>query len=198
MHARAVAAGPLIALAGLTTTAAAQNIGTVTATASAATVSVGETFTIGVVVDDNGESANGVVIFDLLVAGSGAAFTTVPDSLSFHPLVGLVGGAQINPNGAQAAGAHRDLLGPTIDPPLNGLAVFSFQATATETGQIDFQALDGLFEERAIRSIIHGIVTLPQDYDQIIFESVTVNVIPSPSAAVSFALAIPLATLRRR
>ena len=60
----------IAALAGLTTAANAQTVGTVTLTASTHTALIGETFTIGVVLSDN-ISGNSVFAFDLMIEGFG-------------------------------------------------------------------------------------------------------------------------------
>ena len=191
-----------VALAGLTASAYAghHQTGFITLTASATTVSVGETFTIGVVLSDNIEG-NSVFTFDVLVAGSGAAFSSVPGSLIDDPsgsgFVHFFSG-QINPDGAQGLGGAADLLPPTLDPSLDDLTVFTFQVLATQGGAITFTPEDGPSANAAIQTWTHGIVLKPAPYDQIVFESVTVNVIPAPSGAVILAFAGSLAARRRR
>ncbi|MFI4896260.1 MAG: hypothetical protein ACIARR_00365 [Phycisphaerales bacterium JB059] len=190
-----------IALTGLTTVATAQTVGTVTLTASTNTALIGETFTIGVVLSDNIDGPS-VFAFDLAVTGSGAAFSTIPDSLVGDPSAsGFVFGftGQINPGGAQAFGQSNDILGPTLDAPLDDLAVFTFQVLATQSGTVTFNASDG--DNVSVNSMAHEhpcIVLCPDDYDQIAFEGLTITVIPTPPSLVPLALAFPLATRRRR
>eukprot|EP00913_Durusdinium_trenchii_P006341 g5953.t1 len=169
----------IAALAGLTTAAAAQTVGTVTLTASTNTALIGETFTIGVVLSDNIDGPS-VFAFDLAVTGSGAAFSTLPDSLVGDPSAsGFVFGftGQINPDGAQAFGQSNDILGPTLDAPLDDLAVFTFQVLATQSGTVTFNASDG--DNLSVNSMAHEhpcIVLCPDDYDQIVFEGLTITV----------------------
>ena len=185
-----------IALAGLTSVAIAQNVGTVSLTASDATVNVGDVFTIGVVLTDN-ISGNSIFVFNVDVSGSGAAFSTVPGSLASDPLVFGFSGAITN-NGAHALGGASDIIGPEFDPSLDDLTVFSFQVTATEAGLISFSPSDaGYASFNAIGQVMYGIVAFPGDYDEVVLIGASVNVIPTPSSLIPLALAFPL-TARRR
>ncbi len=202
MHVHAAAVVPLLALAGLTTSAYAghHETGFITLTASATTVSVGETFTIGVVLSDNIPD-NSVFTFDVLVAGSGAAFSTVPGSLVFDPAgSGFIFGelGQINPDGAQGLGGSADIFSPSLDAPLDDLTVFTFQVLATQNGAITFTPEDGPGPNPAIQTYAPGIVLFPVQYDQIVFEGITITVIPAPSAVALLAIAAPFTTRRRR
>ncbi|MEZ6243152.1 MAG: hypothetical protein R3B57_08925 [Phycisphaerales bacterium] len=196
-----VAVAALAALAGLATATKAQTIGYVTLTASATTVSVGDTFTIGVVLSDN-IPGNSVFTFDILVAGAGAPFSTVPGSLVDDPsgsgfIFGFLG--QVNPDGAQGLGGPADAFPPTFETPLDDLTVFTFQVLATHAGVITYTPEDGPSPNIAMQTwMAGGIILLPAWYDDIVFESVTVNVIPAPPAAALLALAVPPAIRRRR
>ncbi len=197
MHLRARAAAPLAALAGLTTAAHSQMVGVVTIFSSAATISVGEVVTIGVVLSDNIDGPS-VFAFDLHVSGSGAGFTPVADSLSSHPIhFGFEG--EISPDGARAFGGSPDLLGPTLDESLDDLTVFSFRIQATQAGLITFDAEDGGFYE-TVNSLAAAYTAhiFPMDYDELLFENATITVIPAPPGLALLAVMIPLATRRRR
>ncbi len=191
-----------LALAGLTSTAHAQNVGTVTLNASAVTVNVGDIITIGVVLSDDIPGAS-VFAFDVLVTGSGAAFSTVPGSLVADPSesdffeFGFLG--QINPDGAQALGGSSDFFGPSFDAPLDDLTVFTFQILPTHGGVITFDPADSpVSPNAAIQQLVKGTIYQPGDYHTVVFEGVTITVIPAPFSLIPIAFAFPLTARRRR
>ncbi len=185
-----------VPLAGLATAATAQEYtGRVTLTSSATTVSVGDLFTIGLVVDDDPPSP-GVLSFDALVTGPGAAFSTIPGSLEPDPFIFAFDG-QLNPDGAQATGGSSDFLPPGFTP-INGLTVFTFRARAEAVGQITFTAEDGPGPNGLINWGLKGFIFIPIEYADVIIQDVTVNVVPSPATPALLLAAGPLAARRRR
>ncbi len=187
-----------LALAGLTTAATAQTVGTVTVTTSATTVSVGDVFTIGVVLSDN-ISGNSVFAFDLMVEGFGPGVVFMAGDPTPDPGVfGFAGSA--SGNSVTGLGGSSDILGPDLDPSLDGVTVFTFQVEIgpLATGQLTFSASEGPGPNEALQWGKPGIVFLPANYDLIDFGSVTITVIPAPSSLIPLALSIPLATRPRR
>ena len=197
-----------IALAGLSTAVSAQTVGTVTVTSSASTVNVGDTFTIGVHLNDN-ISTISVWRFDLVINGVGAAFSTVPGSLTPHPSIntdpdyvdyfGFLG--QLNPDGAQGYATAPDALGPTLDIGFDDLTVFTFQVTAQQAGSITFSpnAPSGYAFDAVFTTVSSGVgVFIPWLYDEIIFNNATVNVIPAPPAIGALGILSMITTRRRR
>ncbi len=195
-----------LALAGLTAGADAGHFvstGMVTLTSSAATVNVGDVFTIGVLLTDN-IPGNSVFAFDVLVSGSGAAFSTLADSIVVDPFdSGFVFGfnGQVNPDGAQGLGGSSDILGPTFDRPLDNVIIFTFQVLATQGGSISFNPEDGPGPNLAMHyasSALFRTLIAPVNYDEIIFNGITITVIPAPSGAALLLLAGLISTRRRR
>ncbi|MFI4896258.1 MAG: hypothetical protein ACIARR_00355 [Phycisphaerales bacterium JB059] len=186
----------IAAVAGLATVASAQNVGTVTLTSSATDVLTGETFTIGVMVTDN-ISGNSVFGFDVEVVGSGVAFTSSAP-VAEASIFGFNGAATAT--GATALGGSSDILGPDLDPSLDGLVVYTFQVTAgSEVGVIDFAAIDGVGPNAAMQwGLGGGIVIVPQEYDSIEFNGLSVNVTPAPSGMALLGLGGLVAARRRR
>lgn len=196
-----------VAIAGLTTGAHAGfsfGTGVVTLTTSASTVNVGDTFTVGVYLSDMDPFLY-VSGFDLRVTGTGAAFSTVPGSMVVDPsgsefvwADGFMGA--ITNNGAQGSGTTSNILSGSSHP-LDDLTVFTFQVEATQGGLITFDAADAGYTE-FIDSIAWldtcGVAVCFYEYEEIIFNSVTVTIIPAPPSTIAIALAFPLATRRRR
>ena len=186
------------ALAGLTTAAAAQNVGTVTLTAGAVTVpNIGDTFTIGVVVSDN-IAGNSVFAFDLMIEAFGPGIV-VMDSVTPDPgIFGFAGSA--SGSTVTGLGGSSDILGPDLDPSLDGVRVFTFQVTATATcGQYDFMVSDGPGPNAAMQwGEGGGIVINPRDYDEIVFNGISITVFPAPGTVSLLAGAGLLASRRRR
>jgi len=184
----------IAAVAGLATVASAQNVGTVTLTSSAATVASGATFTVGVVVSDN-ISGNSVFAFDVEVSGTGDYTTGAPTA---HASVFGFSGAS-TATGATGLGGSSDILGPDLDPSLDGVTVYTFQVTAGAAGLIDLSAADGGGPNAAMQwGVEGGIVILPADYDSISFGSVRVTVTPAPSGVALLGLGGLVAARRRR
>ncbi len=186
------------ALAGLTTVASAQTVGTVTLTASAATIGLGETFTIGVVLSDN-ISGNSVIAFDLMVEGFGPGIVFMAGDPTPDPGVfGFAGSA--SGNSVTGLGGSSDILGPDLDPSLDGVTVFTFQVEIgpLATGQLTFSASEGLGPNEALQWGKPGIVFLPANYDLIVFNSVSILVLPAPGTVPLLAAAGLLAMRRRR
>ncbi len=189
----------LLALAGLAAPAHA-GIGTgfVTLTASATTVHVGDTFTIGVALSDDLADPS-VWGYNVLVTGSGAAFSTVAGSLVFDPtLFPDFQSGQVTPDGAWGFGSAADLLGPSLEPALDDLTVFTFQVLATQGGVIHFDPAEGPGSLEPIETYVPGIVLQPAPYGQVVLTGVSVNVIPTPPTLAAVLLAAPLAARRRR
>ena len=186
----------IAAVAGLATVASAQNVGTVTLTSSAASVLTGETFTIGVVLSDN-ISGNSVFGFDVEVVGAGAAFSSSAPTADAS-IFGFNGAATAS--GATGLGGSSDILGPDLNPSLDGVTVYTFQVTAgAEVGSIDFSAQDGAGPNAAMQwGVEGGIVIVPADYDSIEFNGVSVNVTPAPSGMALLGLGGLVAARRRR
>ncbi len=202
MHARS-AAVPVLALAGLVTGVSAQTIGTVTVTTSATTVNVGETFTIGVLLSDNIPGGS-VFAFDVEVSSAGSmSIAGITDPVPEASIFGFAGSATAT--GATGLGGSSDILGPSFDAPLDGVTVYSFQSTATSTGSRTFTPGDGSWDvvfgiawTGSSSGLIPGIALIPNPYDEIIFESITITVIPAPPAIALLALALPLSARRKR
>lgn len=188
----------IAALAGLTTVAAAQTVGTVTLTSSSTSVAnIGDTFTIGVILSDN-ISGNSVFAFDLMIESFGPGIV-VMDSVTPDP--GVFGFASSTSDSTVTGlGGSSDILGPDLDPSLDGVLVFTFQVTATVTcGQYDFMVSDGPGPNSAMQwGEGGGIVINPREYDEIVFNGVSVTVFPAPGTASLLAGAALLATRRRR
>ena len=198
-----------LALAGLTTAASAQftqGTGTVTITTSASTVNVGDVFTIGVLLSDD-IPGNSVFAFDLQVTGTGAAFSSVPDSLLADPSGSghvFVFEGQLTADGASGAGLPADILSPDLSTPFDDLTVFTFQVQATQAGVTSFAPTAGPAE--GFLDVFGGIapvhqteiVLTPGEYEEVNFVGTAITVIPAPSSVTPLALAIPLAARRRR
>ena len=187
----------IAALAGLTTPALAQNIATVTLTTSVMTVATGDTFTIGVVLSDN-IPGNSVFAFDIEVASAGVLdIVGVGEPVADSSVFGFNGAS--TSTGATGLGGSSDILGPTLDDPLDGLTVFTFQVTAgANVGSRTFTAMDGPGPNPAVQYALNGgIVLIPENYDEIVFNSVTVSILPAPASLTLLALT-SLACGRRR
>ncbi len=187
----------IAAVAGLATIVSAQNIGTVTVTSSAATIGIGEMATISVILSDNIDG-NSVFAFDLNVTGAGDAGVTLSDLASDAGVFGFNGA--IAGNSVTGLGGASDILGPTLDPSLDGVAVYTFKVTGTSEGTITFSAADGAGPNPAMQfGIEGGIVILPGDYDSIDFgNGATVRVTPAPSGMALLGLGGLVAARRRR
>ncbi len=183
----------IAAVAGLATIASAQNVGTVTLTSSATTVNSGDVFTIGVVLSDN-ISGNSVFSFDLSIGGAGDYNAAAPTGDA--GVFGFAGGS--DGSTVTGLGGASDILGPTLDPSLDGVTVMTFQVTAGAAGTIDFTAAAGAVNAAMSFGIEGGIVILPGAYDSIDLGSVSVNVVPAPSGMALLGLGGLVAARRRR
>jgi len=185
------------ALAGLTTAVSAQNIGTVSLTASVATAPIGGVFTIGIVLSDN-IAGNSVFAFDLMVEGFGPGIAVPMDPTPDAGVFGFSGSA--SGSVVTGLGGSSDILGPDLDPSLDGVTVFSFQVTTEVTcGMYEFTVSDGPGPNSAMQwGQEGGIVILPAEYDQIVFNGVSIFINPSPATTPLLALAGCVATRRRR
>lgn len=183
----------IAAVAGLATVASAQNVGTVTLTSSAATVASGATFTVGVVLSDN-ISGNSVFSFDLSISGTGDYNAAAP--VADAGVFGFAGGS--DGSTVTGLGGSTDILGPTLDSSLDGVQVMSFQVTAGAAGVITFDAAAGAVNSAMTYGIEGGIVILPGEYDEIIFEGVSITVTPAPSGMALLGLGGLVAARRRR
>jgi len=188
----------IAAVAGIATVASAQNVGTVSLASSAGTVGFGDTFTISVSVSDN-ISGNSVFAFDIEVSGAGAGgdFSTGAPTADAG-VFGFSGASTAT--GATGLGGSSDILGPDLDPALDGVTVYTFQVTAGNTeGVIDFSSADGGGPNAAMQwGVEGGIVILPADYDSIDFGGVSVTVTPAPSGMALLGLGGLVAARRRR
>ncbi len=186
------------ALAGLTCVATAQNIADVRLFVSDSSVAEGGTTTISVVLSDN-ISGNSVFAFDLNISSSNSGFEIVAGSLS--PDGGIFGfsGVELS-NGVSALGGSSDILGPDLDPSLDGVTVFTFQVRvlSLNNAPFTFTASDGPGPNNAVQwGAGGGIVIDPRDYDIINFGSVSFG-IPAPSGLALLSLAGGVAARRRR
>jgi len=186
----------IAAVAGLATVASAQNIGTVSVTAASATIGIGESTTISVVLSDN-ISGNSVFAFDIAVDGAGGAGFTTSNLVSDAGVFGFNG--SLTATGATGLGGSSDILGPTLDASLDGVAVFTFEVTGTAEGSVTFTASDGAGPNPAMQwGMEGGVVILPANYDSIDFgNGATVRVTPAPSGMALLGLG-GLAVARRR
>ncbi len=187
----------LAALAGLTTVAAAQTIGTVTLTASTTTIGLGDTFTIGVVLSDN-ISGNSVFAFDLMIEAFGPGVAIMGDPTPDAGIFGFSGST--SGTTVTGLGGSSDILGPALDPSLDGVTVFSFQVTTGVTcGLYEFIVSDGPGPNAAMQwGEGGGIVINPRDYDEIVFNGLSINVFPAPGTVSLLAGAGLLAARHRR
>ncbi len=185
----------IAAVAGLATVASAQNVGTVTLSAADATIAVGGMTTISVTLSDN-IAGNSVFAFDLDVTASGAAHT-LSDQQVDAGVFGFGGG--IAGSVASGLGGSSDILGPDLDPSLDGVTVFTFKVTGDAEGLIDFAASDGTGPNPAMQwGMGGGIVIAPALYDSIEFVGTRVTVTPAPSGMALLGLGGLVATRRRR
>ena len=182
---------------GLPTGACAQTIATVSLITSHTEVAPGDTFTIGVILSDN-IAGNSVWGFDITVTGTfGVDYSTSEPTPS--PRLEFFNGFT-NPTGAHGRG-NADLLFP-FDPSLDGVAVYTFEATVSESAQvgdrIDFVPMDGAHPSAAVLwGLVPGPVIFPQEYDDIQFFGVPVLIVPTPGTAPML-LFIALAARRQR
>lgn len=183
------------AVAGLATVAAAQNVGTITVTAADSTIAIGQMTTISVVLSDN-ISGNSVFAFDVDVNGAGDAGFSLSDLTPDASVFGWNG--SLGASTASGLGGSSDILGPDLDPSLDGVAVFTFKVTGDSEGSVTFTAADGAGPNPAMQwGEEGGIVINPAFYDSIDFGSVTVRVTPAPSGMALLGLG-GLAVARRR
>lgn len=187
----------IAAVAGLATVASAQNVAFVNVTASASTIGIGEMATISVILSDN-ISGNSVFAFDLDVTGSGDAGFTLSDIAPDASVFGWNG--SISGNVASGLGGSSDILGPTLDSSLDGVAVYTFKVTGDSEGSVTFLASDGAGPNPAVQfGIEGGVVILPGFYDDIDFgNGVTIRVTPAPSGMALLGLGGLAAARRRR
>ncbi|MFI4896259.1 MAG: hypothetical protein ACIARR_00360 [Phycisphaerales bacterium JB059] len=200
MHRHATPAIATIALAGLTSVATAQNIATVTLTTSATTILPGQAVTIGVVITDNIDGPS-VFGFDLEISGVGSLPFTTTAPTPNASIFGFNGASTAT--GAVGLGGSSDILGPDLDPGLDGITVFTFQFTpsgsATIGDFITFTASDGPGPNSALQwGEEGGIVILPREYDEIIFTDLSFHIIPTPPGAALLGLGGLVAARRRR
>lgn len=187
----------IAALAGLTTTAHAQNIATITLTASTTMADIGETVTIGAVLTDN-ITGNSVWFYDVEVASAGSMSIAGITAPTHDVGVGWFEGAATS-TGATGLGGSIDILGPNLDPSLDDVTVYTFQFTLASAGSRTFTAMDGDGPFDAVRYAIEGgIVMLPVEYDEYVFVPITVHAVPGPTTLTLLALAPIVATQRRR
>ena len=188
---------PILACAGLTTVVAAQNIATVTLTASENTAGGGETVTMSLIISDNIPGAS-VFAFNIEILGTGPLGVAIHDLEPDPAVFGFSGG--IAGNNITGLGGSSDILGPTLDAALDGVAVFTFQVTLTDDlGRKDFMPTLGPGPNPAVQWGLEGVlVILPQDYDEIIFNGTFVQWVPTPHSLAPLALVGPLAFRRRR
>lgn len=186
------------ALAGLTAASTAQTIGSVTLTASHTSAAIGDEITIGVVLSDN-IAGNSVFAFDINAISLASTLRIVPGSIQADG--GVFGFASSEEtHSVTGLGGASDILGPTLDASLDGVQVFSFQVVVVSAAipSMSVTAADGAGPNPAMQwGLEGGIVILPQDYDEITFNTVTIT-IPSPATAVTLPLAAALAGRRRR
>ncbi len=184
----------IAAVAGLATVASAQNVGTVTLSAADATIAIGAMTTISVTLSDN-IAGNSVFAFDVDVTASGASHTL--SDLQVDPGVFGFGGG-IAGSTASGLGGSSDILGPALDPSLDGVTVFTFKVTGNAEGFIDFAASDGAGPNPAMQwGEGGGIVIMPRLYDSIEFVGTRVTVTPAPSGMALLGLG-GIAAIRRR
>jgi len=186
----------IAAVAGLATVASAQNVGTVSITAANATIGIGQMTTISVVLSDN-IAGNSVFAFDVAVDGAGGAGYTTSNLQANAGVFGFNGA--LTATGANGLGGSSDILGPTLDQSLDGVAVYTFQITGTAEGSVTFTGSDGAGPNPAMQfGIEGGVVILPGTYDSIDFgNGATVRVTPAPSGMALLGLG-GLAVARRR
>ncbi len=187
----------IAAVAGLATVAVGQTTkGIINVTASQSVVSVGDIVTIGVVLDD--ASPSGVLSFDISVTSADAGFSVLGAPTFNAGVFGPSGSALAN--GATGLGGTTDILGPTLDAPLNNLAnVYTFQImiTAGFDGLIVFNSSDGPGPNAAMQWAVEGgLVLLPGQYDSI--NHGTVRLTPAPSGLALLGLGGFVAARRRR
>ncbi len=187
----------LAALAGLTTIASAQNVGTVTLTVATTQIVDSGVFDVGVVLSDN-IAGNSVFAFDLLIDILGdQTFTILSGPTPDTSVFGFAGGSTAS--SVTGLGGASDILGPTLDPSLDGVTVFTFQVMAGNIGDVHtFAASAGDVNAAMSFGVEGGIVILPGLYDDIIFQGVTVFVTPAPGTLSLLAGAGLLAARRRR
>jgi hypothetical protein len=189
----------MAAFAGLTSAALAQNIATVTLTSSDVTVLSSQTVTIGVVITDNIDGPS-VFGFDLEISGFGTLPFTTSAPTPAPSIFGFNGASTAT--GVTALGGSSDILGPDLDPGLDGITAFTFQFTpgpAMIGDFLTFTATDGPGPNSALQwGEEGGIVIIPREYDQIIFNDITFVIIPAPSAFAPLMLAAAFASRRRR
>ena len=189
-------AGAVACLAG----SALGAVGTVSLTASSLTVNPGEAVTIGLVLDDDGTTP-GVMTFDIAVTPTGGGFSYVEGSLTPLPLLDIFQGGDGADNLVTMYGGSPDILGPTFDAPLNGLTVFTFQIMFSEEQigtSVTLETSDGPTANPPLHYAMLGeIVHIPVPYEIVEFNSVTIRVVPAPSAPVLFALVGVLSAGRR-
>ncbi len=181
------------AVAGLAAAASAQT-GSVSLVASQTIASAGDIITISVVVDDDGTTP-GVFSFDVQVTSGDAGFSVVGGSLAPNGAVFGWAGAELA-NGATGLGGSTDILGPTFDAPLNGLAVYSFQIQYNG-GEVTLTSSDGAGPNAALQTVTEGgLVLAPAQYASIDFGSVRIT--PAPSGLALLGLGGLIAGRRRR
>ncbi len=204
----------LLALAGLAAATDAQTTtGIISLSVNATVVSPGETYTYSVVVDDNGVGdGSGVFAFNISAFfAPDVVYEFVSPPTPNPAIFGFDGG--LTAGAAYGLGGSTDILGPTYDAPLNGLAVFTFQAIVhgviagpgDEPGDVGWAQLftaQGLGPNPALLTVEEGgLILAPIEYDEIVFGSLgftTVILPPAPSSLAPIGLVALLATRRRR